>query len=46
MHNDDTRDLDNHARLVHSPRRALVYNTLRDPHNRLCMCSRDRNRRT
>ena len=46
MHNDDTRDLDNHARLVHSPRLDLVYNTRLDLHNRLCMYSRDRNRRT
>ena len=50
MHNDDTQDLDNLARHVHNPRRDLVYlvhNTRRDLHNRcLCMCSRDRNRRT
>ena len=46
MHNDDTQDLDNHARLVHSPRRDPVYNTRRDPRNRLCMYSRDRSRRT
>jgi len=47
MHNDDTQDLDNLARLVHNPRRDLVHNTRRDPRNRcLYMCSRDRSRRT
>ena len=47
MHNDDMQDLDNPARHVHNPRRDLVYNTRRDPRNRcLCMCSRDRSRRT
>ena len=47
MHNDDMQDLDNPARHVHNPRRDPVHNTRRDPRNRcLCMCSRDRSRRT
>ncbi len=47
MHNDDTQVIRNLARHVHNPRRDLVYNTRRDPRNRcLCMCSRDRSRRT
>ncbi len=46
MHNDDTQAIRNRVRLVHNPRRDPVYNTRRDPHNRLCMYSRDRSRRT
>ena len=47
MHNDDTQDLDNLARLVHSPRRDLVHNMHpRREYNRLRMNSRDRSRRT
>ncbi len=46
MHNGDTQAIHNHVRLVHNPRRDHVYNTRRDPRNRWCMYSRDRNRRT
>lgn len=49
MHNVDMQDLDNRAHHVHNPRRDLVYlvhNSLRDPRNRWCMYSRNRNRRT
>lgn len=49
MRNDDTQDRYNPARLVHNPRRDLVHlmhNTRRDPHNRSCMYSRNRSRRT
>ena len=46
MHNVDKQAIRNLAHLVHNPRRDLVY-TRRDPmHNRWCMYSRDRNRRT
>jgi len=46
MHNDDMQAFRNLARLVHNPRRDLVY-TRRDPvRNRCCMYSRDRSRRT
>jgi hypothetical protein len=50
MHNDDMQVIRNLAHLVHNPRRDpvyLVHNTRRDPRNHcLCMCSRNRNRRT
>ncbi len=46
MHNDDMQVLRDHVNLVHNPRRVPVY-TRRDPvHNRCCMYSRDRSRRT
>ena len=46
MHNDDMQAFRNLARRVCSPRRDLVC-TRRDPaHNRCCMYSRDRSRRT
>jgi hypothetical protein len=50
MHNDDMQVIRNHVHLVHSPHLDLdldlLYSTRRDPCNRLCMCSRDRSRRT
>lgn len=46
MRNDDMLDLDNHAYLVHNHHRDHMYNSRRDPRNRLCMYSRNRNRRT
>ena len=48
MHNDDMQAIRNLVNLVHNPHLDLdlMYNTRLDSHNRLCMCSRDRNRRT
>jgi hypothetical protein len=48
MHSDDMQVIRNHVHLVRSPRLDLdlMYNTRLDSHSRLCMCSRDRSRRT
>jgi len=50
MHSDDMQVLQDHANLVHNPRRDLVHlvhNTRRDRmSNRMRMYSRDRSRRT
>lgn len=47
MHSVDMQAIRNLAHLLHNPRRDHVYDTRRDPvHNRWCMYSRNRNRRT
>ena len=48
MHSGDMQAIRNHVNLVHNPHLDLGmrYDTLRDPHGRLCMYSRDRSRRT